>query len=299
MFNKIIQSKTAWQIFDKAGLEGFGVNLIRLYFPIYYDKKIFRDSFSIKVKNQITDLLDAHTILNKYEERILSAIPEILELPKAEDTSEKPYLENYYFGIFDAAILCAMMQTYQPAKLIEIGSGISTRYMKLFKNRYALKTEIICIDPHPRADIKHAADIIIPLPLEDALENSTFDLQSGDILFMDGSHYVYQGNDTLTFFFKILPSLPSGVIIHIHDIYLPFDYSQNISQHLWTEQYILAAMLLGGLKDFEILYPAFYMSQTNKNVKKKLAEVTYKLNDKNFKIEINHTAGFSFWMKKR
>ena len=299
LFRKIIQSKNAWRLFDETGIEGFGVNLIRLYFPIYYDHKANRDSFSVKVKNEIIELFKEHTSLNEYEESIRRAIPRILKLTLNEENTNWPYLDNHYFGVFDAAILSAIMQSFRPAKLVEIGSGISTRYIKLFKDEFALTTEIICIDPYPRAEIKGVADVMIQLPLEDAVENSLFSLQSGDILFMDGSHYVFQGNDTLTFFFKILPSLPTGVIIHIHDIYLPFDYAQNVTQQLWTEQYILVSMLLSGLKDYEILYPAYYMSQTNDVIINELAEANRILKNKDFKLSINHKAGFSFWMRKR
>lgn len=298
LFNKLIKSGNAWRLFDKAGIEGFGVNLIRLYFPIYYDKKSGRDSFSEELKQNMSNLFDHDKHQNSYSESVAAAMPGILMLPVKETDQVTPYLDNYYFGVFDAAVLAATMQIFKPSKIVEIGSGISTKYMKLFKDKFSLSTQIICIDPYPRSEIDSVADKIIKQPLENVINDGLFQLQNGDILFLDGSHYTYQGNDTLMFFFNILPAIPSGVIIHIHDIYLPFDYPENVAKQLWTEQYLLAAMLLGGFKGYEAIYPAYYMSQTNEFIKKHLAGVAAELQTKNFSLRADHTAGYSFWFKK-
>lgn len=298
LFVKIIKGRNAWHIFDKAGIEGFGVNLVRLYFPIYYDKKTARDSFSEPVKAQFTNLLMATRDKYPLNAAVLSNVEQILLLSVQEEQPTLPYLDNYYFGVFDAAVLGAVMQTFKPAKIIEIGSGISTRYMKLYKDRFALDTKIICIDPYPRAEIGDVADVIIRQPFENIINDSLLTLQSGDVLFLDGSHYTFQGNDTLLFFFNFLPSVPKGIIIHIHDIYLPFDYPENVSRQLWTEQYILAALMLGGFNGFEVVYPAYYMSQNDAAVINTLQHANAILKEKNFNLNIDHTAGFSFWMKR-
>jgi hypothetical protein len=298
IFNKIIKSKNAWLLFDKAGIPGFGTNLIRLYFPPYYDKKASRESFSEDLKKHFITLIDQSATGVHLTGLVTALLPEIAKLPVTETTGQGPYLDNYYFGIYDAAVLGAIMQHFKPGKIIEVGSGISTRYMRLFTGKFALNTEITCIDPVPRAEIEGIADKIIREPFELVIENNRLNLQSGDIAFLDGSHYVFQGNDTLTFFFKFLPALPVGVIIHIHDIYLPFDYAPNVSPQLWNEQYLLAVMLMGGLQGFEILYAGYYLSQTNQQVISGLAAVQEELKDKNFSSGIDHTKGYSFWIRK-
>ena len=298
VFKKIILSNNAWIIFDKAGLEGFGTNLIRLYFPIYYNKKKNKDSFSAPIEKDISKLFDEALLDNNYDQKIINAITFIHQIPLDEQHKTKPYLDNYYYGILDAAVLSAMMETHMPSKIIEIGSGISTRYMKLFKDLLKLDTQIVCIDPFPRAEIDDVADIIIREPLEDVLEEENIDLKSGDILFMDGSHYMFQGNDTLTFFFKCLPVIPSGVIIHIHDIYLPEDYNKGVSQQLWSEQYLLAAMLTSGMKGYEVLYPTYYASKTNEQISNCLSSIEKEMQNRNFKLRNDHSTGYSFWMKK-
>jgi len=295
-FKKIIHGKLTWPIFEQAGIIGFGTNLVRLLFPVYYDVKETRQSFSDDSINQFTTFFNENDNFDEYTPSITKAIDVILQLPVSEKDIRKPYLDNFFFGILDAAVLAAVMNKFNPGKIIEIGSGISTRYMKLFRDTYNLNTQIICIDPAPRVGITGIADQIINEPLEKAIESNNFDIKPGDILFMDGSHYVFQGNDTLTFFFKLLPSLPPGVIIHIHDIYLPYDYANNVANQLWTEQYILAAMIMGGFKGYEVLYPAFYVSKTNQNIQSLLNQADLKCEE--LTLAARPKEGFSFWMKK-
>jgi len=296
LFKKIIHGKYTWQIFEHAGIVGFGTNLVRLLFPVYYDTKKTRESFSDTSINQFTTFFKETGNFAKYTPSIAEATGIIIKLPVTEADVHKPYLDNFFFGVLDAAVLAAMMQEFKPAKIVEIGSGVSTRYMKLFRDAYDLDTQIICVDPVPRVEIAGVADTVINEPLEKAIENNNFSMQPGDILFMDGSHYVFQGNDTLTFFFKLLPSLPAGVIIHIHDIYLPYDYPSNVAEQLWAEQYILAAMIMGGFKGYELLYPAYYASKTDKHIQSLLSQIGNKCGE--LKIAARPKEGFSFWMKK-
>ena len=295
LFARLIKSSNAWQLFDKAGIAGFGVNLLRLYFPVYYDKKAARQSFSSQLQKHITPIITNNNKPLGYNNSIVNQLNENIRLPVKEVDGLMPYLDNYYFGIMDAAVLFAIMQNHNPQHIVEIGSGISTRYMRYFKNQLGLNTKITCIDPMPRVDIKNVADTVITQPFENVISNDIPDLKSGDIIFLDGSHYVFQGNDTATFFFKLLPSLPAGVIIHIHDIYLPFDYSESVESQLWSEQYLLAALMQGGFNGFETLYPAYYMSQTNNEIKQALTEANNKLDHSDFSLEINHKEGYSFW----
>lgn len=297
LFKKIVTSKNAWLIFDHCNLPGFGTNLQRTYFPIYYDESKERNSFS----EQVSDLMIKTLQSNNYhemEENIALEIPDLCNLPTIEKNSILPYLDNYFFGILDAAALGAIIKKFKPAKIVEIGSGISTRYMKLFCKKYSMSSQIVCIDPFPRVEIAQVADQIINMPLEQAVMENVIELTANDILFMDGSHYVFQGNDTLLFFFNLLPSLPSGVVIHVHDIYLPYDYEKGVSQHLWAEQYLLATMLIAGLKEYRILYPSFYQSKKSGFMIETLEEVTQQLENKHFEKNISHKRGYSFWMQK-
>ena len=109
-----------------------------------------------------------------------------------------------------------------------------------------LPTMISSIDPHPHAAIDALCQRKIRAPLED-WEVAVFDeLGPGDILFFDGSHQVFMNSDVTVFFLQIIPRLKSGVMVHVHDIFLPADYPPDWNQSLFAEQYLLAATMLCG-----------------------------------------------------
>lgn len=136
----------------------------------------------------------------------------------------QPYWDNDWFSGLDAVSLAAFLVARRPARYIEIGSGFSTKFCRWVVKHHNLDTRIISIDPHPRAEIDDLCDEIIRSPLE-ACDQSVFDqLEANDILFFDGSHRVLQNSDVTVFFLEVLPRLKPGVIIHVHDIFLPYDY---------------------------------------------------------------------------
>ena len=60
------------------------------------------------------------------------------------------------------------------------------------------------------------------------------------------------------FFLDVLPELPPGVLVGIHDIYLPFDYPPSAAAAYYSEQYLLAAYLLGGA-EVSVTLPSQYV----------------------------------------
>jgi hypothetical protein len=75
---------------------------------------------------------------------------------------------------------------------------------------------------------------------------STFDrLAAHDILFIDSSHVSKVGSDVNQIFFEILPRLQKNVLIHVHDVFYPFEYPQDWLRRgwVWNEQYLLRAFL--------------------------------------------------------
>jgi len=84
---------------------------------------------------------------------------------------------------------------------------------------------------------------------------------------MDGSHRSFMNSDVTIFFLEILPRLKSGVLVHLHDIFLPLDYPpyweyRYYPHRYWSEQYLLAASLLAGHRNYEILLPNRHISDT-------------------------------------
>ena len=102
-------------------------------------------------------------------------------------------------------------------------------------------------------------------PVQESPDSVFLDLEPSDILFIDGSHITKTGSDVNHLFLRILPRLPKGVIVHIHDICLPFEYPQYWSQEVycyWNEQYVLAALLANSTK-YEVLLGVYFLQKTD------------------------------------
>ncbi|MFI4951284.1 MAG: class I SAM-dependent methyltransferase, partial [Caulobacterales bacterium] len=171
--------------------------------------------------------------------------PDFADVPKGGTyDSTTPFWRNAWFSPLDAIALTGMLRRHDPARLVEIGSGVSTKYARRAVARYGLRTQLTSIDPQPRNEIDQLCDQVIRRPLERCDIAMFEDLEAGDIFFLDSSHRAFQNSDVTVFFLEILPRLKPGVIVHIHDIYLPYDYISGHLHRLWNEQYLLATALL-------------------------------------------------------
>ena len=214
------------------------------------------DQILASQRNQFASLLDQ-----------MAATEVILkEMPRQTNEPTMPYWDNGFFlychnGFFeglDAAVLVGMLLLKRPKRYIEIGSGSSTKFARLTINTANLDTQIISIDPYPRAEIDQLCSTLIRQPLENCCQEVLDIVRPGDILFFDGSHRVFTNSDVTVFFLELLPKVPAGVIIHLHDIFLPADYPPIWNKRLYSEQYILGALLLTKSPPFRILLPNYY-----------------------------------------
>ena len=110
------------------------------------------------------------------------------------------------------------------------------------------------------------ADKVIKCTLEDALQDDFFNLEAGDIVFIDNSHRSFRASDVTVFFIEILPLLKKGVVIGIHDVFLPFDYPTEWKDRFYNEQYLLAAYLLGGADGGRIVFPVHYVTRFHSEI---------------------------------
>jgi tetratricopeptide (TPR) repeat protein len=175
--------------------------------------------------------------------------------------SDHPFWLNSWFPPLDAIALTGILRAQNPQRLVEIGSGVSTKYARRAVQRYGLRTRLTSIDPHPRNEIDRLCDQVIRKPLERCRTEIFEVLEPGDIFFLDSSHRSFQNSDVTVFFLEILPRLKPGVIVHVHDIYLPDDYIAGHVPRLWNEQYLLATALLFGAQRFEILFPSWFVGR--------------------------------------
>lgn len=181
-----------------------------------------------------------------------------------ENTGDKFFKQNSQFGWLDAPVLFALLRHWQPAKIIEVGSGFSSLLIADVNQRFlAGKTHITCIEPYPRPFLKAGIAGISTL-IENRVEDIDLavfaSLGAGDILFIDSSHVSKTGSDVNYLYFEIVPRLAKGVIIHIHDIFLPHDYPREWvidENRCWNEQYLVRAMLMLNLS-FKVEFGCAY-----------------------------------------
>lgn len=245
---------------------------------------------------------ELYTIINEnrevYKEFLNKALlhkEKIQEIKKTgEDTDvNNPTWNNGFLPGLDIIGIYSMLAINNPKKYIEVGSGNSTKVAFKAKKENNLETEIISIDPMPRAEIDHLADKVIRKPFEEIDYNTILALEENDILFIDNSHRILPNSDAMVFFLEILPKLKKGVIVHIHDIYLPYDYPQFMCDRFYTEQYGLAMFLLANPEKYNTILPNYFISED-----KELSEMLIPFwNHSNLKGVETH--GGSFWLEIR
>lgn len=172
-----------------------------------------------------------------------------------------PFLKTPWLPGLDSLTLYCLLPMYKPSRYIEIGSGSSTKFARRSILNYHLNTELTSIDPEPRAEINAICDTIVRKPIE-LVDLSLFDrLEANDIVFIDNSHRCFMNSDVTVTFLDIIPRLKSGVLVEIHDIFLPYDYPPHWAERYYSEQYLLAAYLLAKGQLFDILLPNAFISR--------------------------------------
>jgi hypothetical protein len=163
-----------------------------------------------------------------------------------------------WFARLDAAAAYAIVRRERPRRIVEVGSGHSTRFLARAVADGGLVTEIVCIDPAPRAalaglPVRHRPELLA------TADPSRFSaLAAGDILFIDSSHVAMPGSDVDRLFLDVLPRLASGVLIHVHDIFLPDAYPAAWDWRGYNEQLLVGALIQGGA--YEIVFASRYVA---------------------------------------
>lgn len=200
-----------------------------------------------------------------------------------ESSPEKRYcFNNITFEYTDAIILYSFIRHFKPKNIIEIGSGFSSAVMLDTKDIFNMHTNHTFIEPYPttlnrllsqndKAECTIFETKVQHVPLDEFKK-----LQKNDILFIDSSHVSKTGSDVNFELFKILPNLNSGVIIHFHDVFYPFEYPKEwvVQGRNWNEGYILRAFLSYN-NEFEILLFSDYLHKHFKEAFRNMP-LTYK-----------------------
>ena len=199
-----------------------------------------------------------------------------------------PWANNGQFPHLDMAACYSIIRKIAPKQIIEIGSGTSTFVLSAALDAVG-EGELKCIDPEPRRDIQNL-NIDFErrlLSVEDVDEARK--LSSGDVLFIDSSHLFLPGCDVDIQFNRLFPALPSGVFVHVHDIFLPDGYPPEWHRRHYAEQNALIGWVLSGY--FEVYYPGYFAAT------RLTGELEAVLGDL-MPLDPAKSAG-SIWLKKR
>ena len=169
------------------------------------------------------------------------------------------YVHNGYYPTPDAEIYASMILDHKPVRILEIGGGFSTLIARKIISEAKLNCSIEVIDPKPRADIEHVADKIVLKNVED-IPFQEMNITQDTLLFIDSSHICRSTGDIPYLYCNILPVLPLGSLVHVHDIFLPYDYPLIYKKWLYNEQYILQGMLSYSQR-YEILFSTHYLTR--------------------------------------
>jgi len=238
-----------------------GRQMLHLEYPV---KMKPRYGHGLPPHQQLYSIINQHR--EEYKQLLVAALSlkehfiTIPEQAKNQD-AQSPGWNNGFLPGLDIVMLYAMMAKFKPTTYIEIGSGNSTKVAFKAKKDLQLSSRIISIDPAPRAEIDALTDQVIRKPFEEVDLSVFSKLVAGDIVFVDNSHRMFPNSDATVFFLDVLPNLPEGVIVHVHDIYLPYDYPQFMCDRFYSEQYGLAAFLLANPQRYHTLMPNYFVSE--------------------------------------
>lgn len=169
-------------------------------------------------------------------------------------------INNPMLGPTDSEFLFNFIRYIKPKRVIEIGCGSSTKIIqhasKINERETNAKCKHICIEPFEQPWLDSFPDISLMREKVECIDKAVFStLEDGDFLFIDSSHIIRPQGDVLCEYLDILPTLKSGVYVHVHDVFSPYDYPEKWIKEsvlFWNEQYILEALLSTSSK-FEVV----------------------------------------------
>ena len=224
--------------------------------PPYADSGIF------SMENMLSELLE------------LSKCTESFDPPHSgdEENCQSYFWDNSQFSGADAMAYYAFIRKTRPSRVVEIGSGFSSLVaLEAIKvNGYG---KLTCIEPYPRPFISDLSDRGEIELLKDKAQSITHSelnsmLSDGDILFIDSTHTVKTGSDCLHIYLRLLPKITKRILVHAHDIFLPFGLPKEWleERHIyWTEQYLLLALLIDNPRA-EVLFGSSYHAHYNRDL---------------------------------
>jgi predicted O-methyltransferase YrrM len=248
----------------QAGQE-LGVHILPVHFysPIPNTSAIEESVWSQRFDRGGAWKLNEHSQLALIDELARFA-PELEAIPEENDGAGF-YWNNPAFCPTDAAVYYCLIRHFRPALILEAGAGYSTLIAASACARNG-DTVLETIDPFPSPVVDTALPGLtgrVTAPLQ-AIQLAPFQaLGENDILFIDSTHVCKIASDVNYLILSLLPSLNKGVLIHVHDIFLPWNYPRDwvLEKNIfWNEQYLLLAFLLFN-DQFEVVLANHYLGR--------------------------------------
>ena len=288
---RCLHSERFQEIFAAWERHGFHVTPVHFYQPIPDTQSLPETLWNRRSKLAGVHMNDAMQ-LDLLRDRFPKFRDEYEGFPtKPTGEPGRFYLNNHLFEDIDALVAYCMVRHFKPRLIIEVGSGFSSLLLgeAATRNKHSA---LVCIEPFPREFLREGFPGLQSL-MEKQIQDIDLDffsqLQSGDILFIDSSHTIKIGGDVNYLFLEVLPRLKPGVIVHVHDIFLPFDYRRDWVMkefRFWTEQYLLQAFLIFN-SEFEVLMANGYLNHYHRAQLK----ATFP--------SLSSWGGGSFWLRRK
>ena len=253
-----------WAVFDEAQRAGLHILPVHYYSPVPDTAHLTLDDqapvyFAAEPETLQAATDDLQDLVDRFGERF----DEIAARPSYADSEQ---ITQFRFGkapyrSLEAELLYGLIRARKPSQIIEIGSGHTTLLMAeaiRAEEDYAPVFE--CIEPYRPDYLKTLPPEVTRFndtPLQSVPLDRFRNLQAGDILFIDSSHVVSYGSDVVYEMSVILPRLAPGVLVHFHDIFLPYEYPTDWmtdAKLFWNEQYMLSAMLQDNAR-YKVRFP--------------------------------------------
>ncbi len=189
--------------------------------------------------------------------------------PATQTDPRRYHTDNGLFESVDGEVLYCMVRSLKPRRIFEIGSGHSTlvcaeAVVANAAEDPGYRCELRAIEPYPNQTLRGGfpgLSRLVVAPVQEVPVSDFLELGENDVLFIDSSHVLGIGGDVRYEYLEILPRLNPGVVVHVHDIFLPAEYPRDwvMRQHrFWNEQYLLQALLVGNA-GFEVLWGSSFL----------------------------------------
>ena len=280
----------------RAAAARVGVDLVlsTFYSPIPRLDRLPPDSF-----DRVSDLpglgWDLEAQVGFLEDQLSGFVSEFHPPASPAERSDRYASENPSYGLLDATVHYGMVRALRPQRIVELGSGHSTLVSVEAAQKNAAEgspASLRVFDPFP--SVVHQGipglDALHRTPAQSVSLNVFKELQDGDILFVDTTHTVKIGSEVNFVLLEVLPRLRPGVVVHVHDIFLPFEYPRTWIEDLglyWNEQYLLQGFLAHN-EDWDVLAAV-----------QALSRLRPKRLERWFPAQAVSAGGGSFWMRRK